>query len=560
LVTLLVLLVGLEVVTWRWKSRSGSTAAAAPRVVAVLPIDAVGGNPENQVLCRGLTDLLTTRLAQIGSEYGLEVVPASEVRTYAVNSIETARQKLGVTMVVEGSWDFASNQVMYSLVDAQSRRSVNADYVRANLNDIASVERGVADNLLKMVAGHFGADHGTEPNVTEPHPDAYQYYVRGVGYLDEYQKASSLQAAVALFNSALERNPSFAPALAGMGEAYWRLYQETKDASWIPKAVDACNRARSMGDKLSQVHTTLGLIDQGQGKDQDAVQEFKRALEMDATSDSAYRGLAAAYESLGKSAEAEAAYKQAIDIRKNYWGGYSALGAFYAKQAKYDDAVSQFQHVIDLAPENVRGYTNLAAIYLLQGKSQQAEELLRKSLGIEPNYRAYSNLGALLFARKEYGAAAGMYESALKLNDRDARVWGSQADAYYWAGDRPKAAVAYAKAVELQEAAGKTNPADATALSQLALWRSMLGQSARSSTLINQALKHSPNDPEILFRAAEIYDQNGDPAAALAALEKSVHAGYPVNRIEQDPTLENLRDNSRYRQLLHSAPAQTAAE
>src|SRR5216683_2367958 len=386
-IVLLVLAVGLELVTLRWRAARSPALPVAPRVVAVLPFDAIGGDRENQVLCRGLTDLLTTRLTQISKQYGVEVVPASEVRTQNVSSVGDAQKKLGVSLVVEGSWDFAGNQVMYSLVNTQSRRNVSADSVRADISNLFSVERQVTDSLLTMLAGELRPeDRKPSPSDSSPHPDAYQYYVRGVGYLLEYQNANSLQAAVSLFRAALDRDPAFALAYARTAEAYWRLFQETKDQSWIPKALDAGRRASELNDQLAPVHTTLGLIHQGQGKYDDAVKEFQRALELDATSDAAYRGLASSYEALGKTADAESAYRRAIEIRKDYWGGYSALGAFYAKTARYDDAAAQFRRAIELAPENVRGYTNLGAVYVFQGQLPQAEETLQKSLSIEPNY------------------------------------------------------------------------------------------------------------------------------------------------------------------------------
>src|SRR5260370_31875529 len=120
LIVLLVLSAGLELLTLRWKAGRSGTPPPAPRVVAVLPFDAIGGNRENQVLCRGLTDLLTTRLTQISKQYGVEVVPPSEVRTQGGNSVSDAQKKLGANLVVEGSWDFTGNKFMYSLVNTQS--------------------------------------------------------------------------------------------------------------------------------------------------------------------------------------------------------------------------------------------------------------------------------------------------------------------------------------------------------------------------------------------------------------------------------------------------------
>jgi tetratricopeptide (TPR) repeat protein len=415
-----------------------------------------------------------------------------------------------------------------------------------------SVEHNVADNLLNMVAGEL-RPKDQNANAANPtsHPDAYQYYVRGIGYLQEYQNVSSLEAAVTLFHSALDLDPSFAQALAGTAEAYWRLFQETKDESWIPKAVEGCHRAEKLNDKLASVHTTLGLIAQGQSKDQEAVSQFQRALALDSTSDAAYRGLASSYEAMGKDAEAEAAYKQAIESRKDYWGEYSALGAFYAKRARYEDAAAQFRRVIDLAPENVRGYTNLGGIYILQGKTQQAEESLRKSLSIEPNYRAYTNLETLFFSQGRYSDSAAMFERATQLNDRDPRVWRNLGDAYHWAPDqRSKAGPAYERAAELLVSQRKISPNDPNLMTELALCYSMLGKQQEAVALIGSAAAQSPSDPEIQFRAAEIYEQGGDHSTAIKKLALAVRMGYSVADIRGDPTLGQLRKDLRYQNLV----------
>ncbi len=566
LIGLLVLAVGLELFTFRGKLGRSAALPVAPRVVAVLPFDAIGGNRDNQVLCRGLTDLLTTRLTQIGKQYGVEVVPASEVRTQNVSSVGDAQKKLGVSLVVEGSWDFAGNQVMYSLVNAQSRRNVSAEYVKADVGNLLAVERQVTDSLLTMLAGELRPEGGKplpsdSSDLSSAHPDAYQYYVRGVGYVLEYQNADSLQSAIALFGAALERDPKFALAYAGTAEAYWRLFQESKDQSWIPKALDAGHRAAELNDKLAPVHTTLGLIYQGQGKYDNAVKEFQRALELDATSDAAYRGLASSYEAAGKNAEAEAAYRRAIEMRKDYWGGYSALGAFYAKNARYDDAGVQFRRVTELAPENVRGYTNLGGIYALQGKQKEAEETLQKSLNIEPNYRAYSNLATMYFEQGRYSDSARMFEKALHLNDHDARVWRNLGDAYYWApGEKEKATPAYKRAADLLDTQRKVNPQDPKLMAELALCDFMLGRQNQAIGLIHQAQSRAPSDPEIMFRSAEIYEQSGDHATALNWLGQATRAGYSITDIQHDPTFQGIRNNPRYQQILQESPAQPPAK
>jgi tetratricopeptide (TPR) repeat protein/tRNA A-37 threonylcarbamoyl transferase component Bud32 len=537
------------------RSAPPQSGAAPPRtkVVAVLPFEAIGGKAENQALCRGLTELLTARLAQISKRSGVEVVPSSEVRSQGVSSAEDARKKLGVTLVVEGSWNFtANNQVTYSLVDAQSRRNLNAAVVNADLRDLAAAEREVVDKLLAML--EVEVRPGDAAEAAAARPDAYQYYVRGRGYLQDYANPDNLKSAVALFNTAIEMDPRFALAYAALGEAYWRQFQESKDSASIPKAMQACRKAARLNDRLAPVHVTFGLIYQGTGRYEDAVKEFGRALDLDATSDAAYRGLASSYASLGKGKEAEDAYRRAIEMRKGYWGGYSALGGFYYNAQRYDDAAAQFRRAIELAPENVRGYTNLGAVYYSQGKNQQAQELFEKSLTIQPNYRAYSNLGTLYFFQGRYGDAARRFEKALQLNDKDSRMWRYVAASYYWApGERDKADAAYQHAAEMLEKELKINPRDSKVMLALADCYSILARPARAVELVHRALAIAPSDAENMFRAAEVYEQSGDRASALDWLGKSIRAGYPMTEIDHDPTLLQLRTDPQYEALAQAA-------
>ncbi len=546
------LLVGPLVARWRAQRAAG----AAPRVVAVLPFQAIGGKPENQALCRGLTELVTARIAHAGKGFGLEVVPAGEVRAQGVTSAEDARKKLGVNLVVEGSWDFAGNdQVMYSLVDVRNRRNLDAAVVGANLRNLQATEREVVDRLLNMLDVELRPGEAAE-GTTVAHPDAYQYYVRGRGYLQDYQNLRSVQSAIALFQTALDEDPGFAAAYAGLGEAYWRAFEDGKDPSLPAKAREACGKAEQLDGKLSVVHACLGLIYQGTGKQQEAVREFKRVLELDPTSDVAYRGLALAYEALGNDGEAEAAYRRAIAIRKDYWGGYSALAGFYFKHARYDEAAAEFRRVIELAPENARAFSNLGGIYLVQGKYAEAQQMLERSIAIEPNYRACSNLGTLYFQQGRYADAARMFERALRLNDRDGRLWRNLGDAHYWApGERSQAPAAFQRAVEIFAHQRQVNPHDADTAFALADCYSMLGQRQEALQFVQQALREGPADVGDMYLVAQIYEQLNDRAAALRWLGKALAGGYSPGEVQRSPTFQELRADPQYQRLLQSAAA-----
>jgi serine/threonine-protein kinase len=232
------------------------------------------------------------------------------------------------------------------------------------------------------------------------------------GYLQDYDKVENLDSAITVFNQALDLDPNFALAYAGLGEAYWQKYAASKDARWVASAREACGRALRSDAKLAAAHVCLGRIESGTGEREKAAVEFEHAVEIEPTSDDAYRGLADAYEDLGKPAEAEKTYRRAIELRPRYWVLYSALGKFYDRQARYAEAASMFSQVIALAPDSIRGYYDLGAMYIYQGRYAEAIGMFQRSIAIRPTAGAYSNLGSAYFYLRRYYEADSAYGEA----------------------------------------------------------------------------------------------------------------------------------------------------
>jgi tetratricopeptide (TPR) repeat protein len=396
---------------------------------------------------------------------------------------------------------------------------------------------------------------GQSPSDTaEPaRPNAYQSYVRGRGYLWDYQNSDNLDRATKLFQEAISEDPKFAEAHASLGEAYWRKYEETKDPQWVKQAISACNEAAKIDDRLSRVHSTLGLIYGGTGKYDEAVHEYKRAIELDAMNDTAARGLAACYESLGEWSKAEAAYKQAIAVRPDYWDGYHELGLFYYRRGDLDGAAREFSREIQIAPDNARAYTDLGGIYYLQGRYSEARNLYLTSNKIQPNYRAFSNLGTIDFFQHNYKEAARNFVEALKLNDKDGRIWRNLAASYFWAGEKEEARSAYLHASTLLEKQLAVNPKDQALQIALADCYSMTEEKEKAEAMLRKALAGPDISAEQSYRTASIYEQLGQRALALEWLDKSLKQGYSITEVENDPTFVQLRTDPEYQRLMASA-------
>lgn len=521
--------------------------------LAVLRFVSTGDDPNMHAFTDGLTETLTIKLAQLTGKYPLQVVPPSEIRAENVRTVDQARREFGVNLVLEGSLTESGNMVRinYALVDATTRRQLRGEVITAEAKDAFAVEDKVVDSVIKDLDLELqGIDRQALAARQTNAPAAFDYYLRGRGYLQD-PKPENLDNAVAVFTHALDQDPNFSLAYAGLGEAYWQKYEHTGDSVWVDRARQACERAATLGSELSATHACLGTVFNGTGKYEDAVAQFRRATELDLTSDDAVRGLGSAYERLGKVGDAEAAYRRAIELRPQSWMGYNMLGGFYFRQSRYDDAAKQYSQVIQLAPDSYRGYSNLGAAYLALGRYSDATVPLKHSAEIRPTAGAYSNLGVAYFYQHKYEDAARSYERAIQAEESDENVWGNLAEAYYWVPKlRDQSAPAYKKAIALAEDKLRVNPRDASVLADLALYHAMLKEKAVSLDFLKRASAADPNDSEVLYKSAKVYNQFGDTDQALSYLEKAVNAGYSRVLPRDDPAFANLSSNPRFRKIV----------
>jgi serine/threonine-protein kinase len=520
--------------------------------VAVLPFRTTSPHPEDQYRSDGLADTLVSRLAQLQrSDASLWVVPSSEVRQAGVLSAEAARRAFGVTLVVTGSLQRLGDRLRLnaSLVDAARQKQLRAvgpsDF---RLDDIALQDQ-VLDDVVRMLEVALGPQeretlHAGGTSVGT----AYALYLEARGHLQRYEQATSLEQAVSLFQQALQQDPSYALAYAGLGEAQWRLYRLSREPQRVELARKASERALQLNDLLAPVHVTLGMIRTGSGDAQAALADFDRALALDPANADALREKAAAQQALGRSAEAEALYKRAVELQPRYWGNHSHLGAFYYRHARYAEAEAAFRKVIELVPESPRGYASLGAVlHEAGGRDPEAVAVLERSMALAPTYRAAANLGLIEFSQGRYAEAARAYEKALALESGDYRIWRGLGLSYLWAkGEKARAPEALTRAVALGQKQLEVNPKDAALLVDLADCYALLGDATRARGLLKRGLALAPDDVELQHAAAGAYEEIGDREAALRWIRRALESGYPRSRVEDDPGLAGLRADPRF--------------
>lgn len=543
-----------------WPGTSPRPVSPASRQLVVLPFQPMGPDASSHAFARGLSETLTAKLGQIADRYPLEVVAASEVRAHNVKDAEQARSILGATLVLDGSMQQAGSavRVIYTLLDTHSMRQLNSGVVTADAANPFAVQDRVIEEVLRDMDIELGKDDRSRMVVHETtQPKAYDSYLRGRGYLHDYDRAENLDSAIAAFQQSLQADPGFALAYAGLAQAYLGKYSLSHVSEWVSEAEGACAHALEFGGGSADGEICMGMLFNATGKYEKAVEHLQAAVKLDPNRDESYRELSLAYEGEKRLGEAEKALQQAIALRPQYWAGYQTLGAFYYAHGRMDEAAEQFNRVVALAPDSFSGYSNLGAIYTLQGKYAEAIQVLERSIAIRPTAPALNNLGAAYSYQRRYPEAAGVYEQAAQLTPTSNIVFGNLGETYAQIpGKQGESRANYGRALKLTEEQLSVNGKDVSALSHAALYAAHLGQASKADHYRTASLRLSAQDPNVRLRSAQVLALSGKDGPALSDLQLAVKEGISASEITDDPIWQRFAKDRQFAAILARAQKQ----
>jgi eukaryotic-like serine/threonine-protein kinase len=547
------LLLLLAVLMWKVAPR-WIAGVPSEKKIAVLPFRIVGDNRETESFRDGLMEALTSELTELSQFHNtLWVVPATEVRREALSSAKDAQRQLGVNLVITGSVQRDADRVQLTanLVDAKTLRQLRGREIIRPIGEVADMQEAVVREVAGMLQLELGAkDRQALAAGATSTSSAYDFYLQARGHLQRRNRAEVDQA-INLFKQAIQQDPRYALAFAGLSEAYWWNYRITGDTQWVAQAEENSTKALALDNKLAPGYVTRGIILAGTGHHEDAVQALHQALDLEPINPSAGRELAAVYEAMGKLDDAESTLKKGLALRPGDWTSLYDLGMFYYRQSRYPEAVPLLQRVTDLAPDNNSGYTALGAVYWMQGKYENAAASFKKSLILRPTASAYTSLGTIYFFMGRCADAVVEMQKAVDLLPKRDQFWGNLGDAYTCvSGKKGEAVKAYKRAVDLAQAVSLVNPKDADALSRAALYHARLGNKMEAEAQIGKARQLAPANRDVLWNAVLVYELANQRDHALEALKAAIQAGQPLEEVRREPALSNLRKDPRYRALV----------
>jgi TolB-like protein/Flp pilus assembly protein TadD len=356
--------------------------------IAVLPFDNLSRDPDNAFFAEGIQDEILARLAKISD---LKVISRTSTQHYKSspdNLPEIARQ-LGVSNLLEGSVQRANDRVRVTvqLINAENDTHLWAETYDRNLTDIFAVEseiaKAVADTLRAKLTGSEQNAIATRP--TE-NTEAYQLYLKG-RYFWNKRNAGDFKTAIGYFQQAIDKDPGFALAYAGLADTYVLMsgFAAASPKDSLPKAKAAAQKALELDPMLAQAHASLG--------------QALFAYDLNFT-------------------EANREFRRAIELNPNYatahqWYAESGLTPL----GQFDDAIAEMKRALELDPLSVIINADVGGVLFNARKYDQAIAQLRKTLEMDPGfYYAHWNLGQVLEMKGLTNEAMAEYEKAIALD------------------------------------------------------------------------------------------------------------------------------------------------
>jgi len=351
-----------------------SDPAAPIRSLAVLPLQNLSGNPNEEYFADGMTDELITELAHIP---GLRVVSRTSVMQDkgARKSLAQIARELDVDAIVEGSVVRSGDRarITAQLIDTRSDRHLWAQSFEGPLGDILSLQDSVAREIALQTSSVLTpAAQAEMTKARHINPEAHDAYLRGLYFIQRREG----DMAASYFRKAIALEPDYGAANAGLAEALVTQYlaSDKDPAETMPLAIAAARRAIELDPNSGEAYTALGAIDTNFLYDWDAAeQNLRKGIELSPSSSDAETWYAVYLTSVGRPAEAVNAMQRAVTLDPLSFWANRLLGSMLYYSRRYDESLVALKRASEIAPDRfefVEGWN--AYTYEIQGRYSEA--------------------------------------------------------------------------------------------------------------------------------------------------------------------------------------------
>jgi TolB-like protein/Flp pilus assembly protein TadD/predicted Ser/Thr protein kinase len=405
-----VVVIVVVAVAWFWPFSSAPLSETIDSI-AVLPIENRTNDAELNFLAEGITQGAIHRLSQV--EQLDRVVPGIAMERYAQQGVDAdmVGVELGVQGIVTGYLRQTGEEIaLYvELVDARNNRSLWGDRFVHTRSDLLEIEEQFATEIADVLGLQLTGEQREEltRRYTE-NVEAYQLYLRGRYYWNQRSK-EGFEQAIAHYNQAIEIDPGYALAYAGLADAFLLrgVYRHVAGSEALQAAEQAATSARDLDESLAEAHVSAGFQAIFRNDWDTAEKELLRGLQLNPNYPTAHHYYGLYLRTRGRFDEALAELQQAQALAPLSPRITLDLGLELTRRGDYDLAIEQLSNAAELQPNFGSVHASLGRAYLQKGLNQEALISLRKGADLE------FDVGATWLAY--FFAVSGQREEALKL-------------------------------------------------------------------------------------------------------------------------------------------------
>ena len=371
-----------------YNSKKSVSGANVKKSLAVLPFVNAGQDPNAEYLSDGITESVINNLSQIS---GLKVMSRNSAFRFKNNQadVKNIAAQLGVETLVTGDIKQLGDKLVINvrLIDAGDDSQIwGSQYVKSSNDIIAAqneIAQAVASNLRVKLTNSEQQQLGK--NYTA-NVEAYQLYLRGRFHVFKLTPPE-IQQGISYFQQAIDLDPNYALAYAGISDAYRSLAlgSEINPGENLPKSIAAARKAIEFDDNLSEGHTALGMsLFWGEWNWKEAENQYKRALELDPNEVNAHIFYAHFLSNLGRHDEALAQIKRARELDPLFPFAGALEGQFLLHAGRPDEALDRLKKTFELAPNFWMPHLFAASAYTEKGMYAEAVAEARKAKELSP--------------------------------------------------------------------------------------------------------------------------------------------------------------------------------
>ena len=483
----------------------------------------------------GITEAVRSQLADMRDVY---IVDAKEGIRAPIR-LEGSVQKLGDNL-----------RIAYRLFRRKDNVQIIGGKLDGTYQDIFILQDRLVGEIPRYLADEFKLQNfRPAPLRLTNDITAYDFYLKGLEFVDRPAMHENADEAIKQFNTALIHDPNFALANTGLCKAYWKKYEITENVNWLNIAEKFCLKALSQDENSSKTYKAIGSIYNDTGRYDLAIRYLEKGYSIDSYDVANSVALAWAYSLKGDEKRAEKIYQDTILRSSKNWKAYFGYAHFLTNRGRHDEAIKNYESVLELTPGNVSALNNLAVSYYYKLDFKKAASIFEHAAELEPGNSIFINTGNMYYSAGNFKRAAEFYEKALRLQPTSYQLMANIADTYKFIPEKKHMALDYfSSAIKFAEEAINKNKNIAKPYQYSARALAYLGQLDEANKIMSLADEIDRESAESCYTHLRIAILESNEEKIKKYVACLLKTEYSDKLLLSDPDLSILKEE-RFKEL-----------